>query len=153
MATQVEQSVMNGTISVGELWSNKNTLKYLKENKMFFNKEALIHQFEDMNKNLLEKKKELKKSREKEVIKRYRRALVERKTDRSSNNREQLPSEDSAYEDPVKACKSIRVALDSISSHKMKMRTQSRSMISTLERDFDKMGVLGDNFNRKMILL
>lgn len=56
--TQISNKNLKGTISIGELWGNKDSMRHLKENKMFFNKDILLEELRHLNKKKkIEKRK------------------------------------------------------------------------------------------------
>lgn len=50
---------LGGTLSVTDLWSNATSIRYLKENQMFCNKEVILKEFKDLEKDAKIKKKQL----------------------------------------------------------------------------------------------
>ena len=44
MFIQVKKDKLKGTITVSDLWPNKSTVHFLKENQMFFNKARLVQE-------------------------------------------------------------------------------------------------------------
>lgn len=43
---------LEGTIGVADLWSNAVSIRYLKENQMFWNKELIVKEFKEMGKKI-----------------------------------------------------------------------------------------------------
>lgn len=55
---EISNKSLKGTISIGELWGNKDSMRHLKENKMFFNKDILLEELKH-----LKKKKKIEKTK------------------------------------------------------------------------------------------
>ena len=49
---QIPRKKLGGICSVSDLWSNVTSIRYLKENQMFCNKEVILKQFKEFGKDI-----------------------------------------------------------------------------------------------------
>ena len=146
---EIPKKKLGGSCSVTDFWSNLTSIRYLKENKMFCNKELILKEFKELGKQLDLKRKQSKIRKEQEEIKRYRSLLQNNKSCSEKNLGNMQPV------NPKEACCLIKRELKDLGggTNKYRTRSSSRRVVKELEVDIESIDGLGKRFNSAMMLL